>query len=85
MRARISGASKAPKIAVPRESIRKKVVAVPMTRFTRARFPAPMAWATRMFAAMPTPNTTPSMSIMTILALPSAVIATSPRVWLTQI
>ena len=34
---------------------------------------------------MPTPKITPSISIITMLALPSAVIATSPSVWLTQI
>ena len=34
---------------------------------------------------MPTPNIAPSISIMTMLALPSAVIAASPSVWLTQI
>ena len=63
----------------------KKVVAVPITRLTWAMSRPPMAWATRMLAAMPTPKMMPSISIMTMLALPSAVIAASPSRWLTQI
>ena len=63
----------------------KKVVVVPITRLTRARSPAPTAWPIRMLAAMPTPKIAPSISIMTMLEFPSAVIAVSPRVWLTQI
>ena len=63
----------------------KKVVDAPITRLTWAGSPAPTAWATRMLAAIATPNTTPSISIITMFALPSAVIAASPRRWLTQI
>ena len=63
----------------------KKVLAVPITRLTSAVSRAPTAWPIRMLPAMPTPKMAPSISIMTMLALPSAVIAASPRMWLTQI
>ncbi len=62
----------------------KKPMAEPITRLTMAMSPAPTDWATRMLAAMLIPKIEPSISIMMMLELPIAVMALTPRVWLTQ-
>ncbi len=62
----------------------KKATAVPITFLTILKSPAPTAWATRMFAAMLIPKIAPSISIITMVELPMAVMALTPRVWLTQ-
>jgi hypothetical protein len=62
----------------------KKVFAVPTTRLTIAMSSAPNDWATRILAAIETPNTAPSISIMMMLALEMAVTAATPKEWLTQ-
>ena len=82
---RMVGDANHPTMAISTDSPTKKLVAVPMTRLTSAGSRAPIACATRMLAAMPTPKIAPIINIITMLALPSAVIAASPRVWLTQI
>ena len=60
------------------------MIEVPITRLTMCASPAPTDWPIRILAAMATPNTAPSIRNMTMLALPIAVIAAMPRVWLTQ-
>ncbi len=62
----------------------KKATAVPITFLTVLRSPAPTAWAIRMLAAMLIPKIEPSIIIITMLELPMAVMALTPRVWLTQ-
>ncbi len=62
----------------------KKVTAVPITFLTILKSPWPTDWAIRMLAAMLIPKIEPSIIIMTMLELPMAVMALTPRVWLTQ-
>src|SRR5262245_38605717 len=84
MAVRMVGAAKKPTTARVAARETKKVTADPITFLTVAMSRAPTDWAIRMLAAMATPKIDPSSIIMMMLALPMAVIAVTPRVWLTQ-
>jgi fumarate reductase subunit D len=66
------------------EMTKKKNTAVPMIRFTSGRSPAPTCWAIRMLAAMVAPKIAPIISIITLLALPMAVMSVAPSRCATQ-
>ena len=84
MAPRMCGARTPPTEAITIDTTKKKTTAVPMIRLTIFRSPASTCWAIRMLAAMLTPNTAPSISIITLLALPMAVMSVTPSMWATQ-
>ena len=68
-----------PIAAITTDSPMKNVALVPITQRACFRSSRPIACATRMLAAMPTPNTAPSSRNITLFALAVAVSACSPR------
>src|SRR5690606_15877697 len=74
-----------PANAITSDTQKKNVALVPITRLAWAVSLVPIAWPTRMVAAMPTPNTAPIRKNMMLLAFAVAVSASSPRKRPTQI
>ena len=81
---RTCGAKFHPSRARITDRLKKNEIAVPITRLTSLRSPAPTDWAIMMLAAIVAPKMAPWARKPMTLALPMAAIAVTPSKWLTQ-